>query len=90
MREREDFWILKQFHFKGLHMDLLRLTPSVLRCWGSSLKSTRDIRGRTELSGIRARVGVEGAAFSKREVLAKAMVPLMSPPTTEPIGGHHI
>ena len=38
-------------------MDLLRLTPSELQHWGSSLKGTSGIQGETEVSGIKARAG---------------------------------
>ena len=51
-------------------MNLLRLTPSKLQRWGSSSKSTRNILGRTELSGIGVRTA--GSAFSQTEVLAEA------------------
>ena len=67
-------------------MDLLRLTPSELLLWGSSLKDTRDIWGGPELSGIRMRMK-RGAAFSQTEMLAEVIVPFMSPLPTEPAGG---
>ena len=67
-------------------MDLLRLTPSELLLWGSSLKDTRDIWGGPELSGIRMRMK-RGAAFSQTEVMAEAIVPLMSSPCTKLAGG---
>ena len=66
------------FLLKGLCMHLLRLTPSELQHWGSSLKGTRDTWGGIGQSGIRARAA--GAAFSKTEVLAEAIVPFLSLP----------
>ena len=63
---------------KGLHTDLLSLTCSKLQHWGSSLKGTRDTWGGIGQSGIRARAA--GAAFSKTEVLAEAIVPFLSLP----------
>ena len=88
VREMEGFWSPRPFLLKGLHTDLLGLTPSEFQCWGSSLKGTRGIWRETELSGIKARAG--GAAFFQTEVQPEAIVPLMSPPPTEPAGRHHI
>ena len=73
---------------QGLHMDLLALTPSELQHWASSLKSTRDIQGGSEFSGIRMRVG--GTDFSQTEVLAEEVVPFLSLPHIEPAGGYQI
>ena len=52
-----NFWSPKQFLLKNPHTHLIRLTPSELQHWGWSLKGTRDIQGRTEVSSIKARVG---------------------------------
>ena len=60
----------QMFLLKGPCMNLLRLTPSEIQCWGSRSKDTRDIWGGTELTGISMRAG--GAAFSQTEVLAEA------------------
>ena len=40
-------------------MDLLRLTPSELHHWGSSLKGTRGIQVETEESGVKVRAREE-------------------------------
>ena len=54
----------------------------------SSLKGTRGIWGRTEVPGIRVIAG--GAAFSQTEMLAEAIVLLMSSLPTELAVRHHI
>ena len=36
---------------------LLKVTPSKLQYWGSSLKGTSDIQGETEVSGIKESKG---------------------------------
>ena len=51
---------LKRTH-TGTH--LLRLTPSELQHWGSSLKGTSGVQGETEVSGIRVSRGYY--SFSK-------------------------
>ena len=68
--------IPRQFLLKGPCRNLHRLISSEPHHWGSSLKSIRDIRGGTAVSGIRARARGQ---LSLR-VLAEAIVPLMSPP----------
>ena len=68
-------------------MDLLRLTVSDVHSQVSCLQGIRDTWGGTELFGIRVRAG--GAAFSHTDVLAEALVPLMSPPPTELAGECH-
>ena len=35
-----NFWSLKQFLLKNLHMDLIRLIPPELQHWGSSLNGS--------------------------------------------------
>ena len=82
-------WRLLETHkvpFKGPTHRLTQ-TGSELQRWDSSLKSTRDIWGRTELSASGHEVG---AALSQTKVLAEAIVPLMSPVPTELAGRHHI
>ena len=64
---------------KGPAQGLLRLTFFEPQHWGSSLKGTRNIQGRSELSRIRARTG--GAVFSHTEVLAEAIVSFLRPPS---------
>ena len=76
------------FLLKSPSTDLVVPTCSELQHWGSSLTGTRDIQEGTEVSGIRVRIG--GVAFSMTEVLAEAVVPLLSPPLTELAGGHRI
>ena len=59
--------------------------PVSIQCWSSSWKGTRDIQGETELSDLG--VGrVRRTAFSQTEVPAEAIVPLLSPPSTESAG----
>ena len=81
-------WSPRLFILKDLCRDLLRLTFSEFEHWGSSLKGTREIGGRAELSGIKERAG--GTAFSQTEVLIEAIVLLRSLPYTELAGRHHI
>ena len=47
----------KQFVLKNPDMNLLRLTTYELQHWGSSLKGTNDIQGKSEVHGIKARTG---------------------------------
>ena len=49
------FWSPRQYLLMGPHTQLLRLPPSELQYWGSSLKGTRNTWGETELYGIRAK-----------------------------------
>ena len=69
-------------------MDLLRLTLSELQSQVSCLQGIRDKWGGPEMFDIRVRAG--GAAFSHTDVLAEAVVPLMSPPPTDLAGDCHI
>ena len=47
----------KQFHLKNPHMNLLRLTPSELQHWGSSLKGTNGIQGELKCLASRQELG---------------------------------
>ena len=53
--EDRNFWNPRLFLLKGPHTGLLGLTPSELQHWGSRLKGTRNIQGRTELSGVKTK-----------------------------------
>ena len=64
-------------------VELLGLTPSELQHW-----STRDVQGRTEFSDIQVKTRRE--AFSKRDVLAGAIVSFLGTFLTEVTGEHHI
>ena len=57
--------------------------------WGSSLKGIRDIWGGNQWFRIREKTRKE-ATFFQTEVRAEAIVPLMSPPPTEPEWGSYI
>ena len=52
-----NYWSSKQFPLKNPYTDLLRLTPSEIQHWGSSLKGTSGIQRRSEVSGIKASAG---------------------------------
>lgn len=57
-------------------MDLLAdRHSSDLQYWGSSLRGTQNVWGRTELSGFRMRTG--GAASTQAEVLVGNFVPFV-------------
>lgn len=73
----------KAFLLKGMCMDLLMdgLTGSEFQHWGSRLIGSRDMWGRTELSGFMT--GAERMAFSKTEVLAGFIVFLLSPSSSQ-------
>ena len=47
------------------HTNILRLTPSELQHWGSSLKGTSGIQGGTEVSDIKAEAG--GQLFPRQK-----------------------
>ena len=80
------------FLLRGLRWDLLadELIFSELQCWTSSLKSTRDILGETELSGFRVRA--REAAFSQTEVLEESTLSLLSALSSQHVDAsdHHI
>ena len=63
-------------------MDLLRLTPSELQHRGRSLEGTSGIHGGPEVSGTKTAAG--GQHFSQIERWAEAIVPFLSPSSTEP------
>ena len=86
--EMEDLWSSRQFLLKGPCTDLLGVTHFELQHWSSSLKNTRDIQGRNEVSDISTRA--RGAAFSRIEVLEEAIVPFLSPSPTDLAGGCYI
>ena len=77
-------WKVKTLLLKGPCPDLLTdgLTHSELQHWGSCLRGAGDIWGDAELSGFKSRVG--GMVCSRREVHAEAIVPLLSPPPSQP------
>ena len=84
------FWSTKQFLLNIMHMDLLRLTPSELQHWGSSLKGTSDIGGGTEVSGVKVRAGGQLSPRQKggQRPLSLSWMPPYK--TTEPAGGCYL
>lgn len=77
-KKQQGVWLSEIEGF--LYMCLLTngLTHSELQCWGSGLKSVKH--GGTELSRFRA--GFGKAAFPQTKVLAEAIFPLLSPPSS--------
>ena len=67
------------FFLRGLHRDSVthRFTCSGPQPWGSSSKSTRDIRDRTELTSFRVRDVVQLSLGTK--AVAAATVPFVEP-----------
>ena len=74
---------------KGPHTDsLVHICSPKLQRRDSSLRRARDIWGGTELYGFRVRP--EEAALSGTKVPIVVVVPLLSPPTTQPGAGRNV